>query len=55
MGDDVHVGNIIAAFGGLFLLAVIGFLVAWFSKPDDDREVGGENHPSHGAHPARRP
>lgn len=46
MGDDVIVGNIIVGFGGVFLLGVIGFLVAWFSEPDEDREPGNDDHPS---------
>lgn len=45
MGDDVNVGNIIVAFGGVFLLGVIGFLVAWFAVPDDDREPAARTTP----------
>ena len=26
--------NILIGFGGVFLLGVIGFIIAWFSPPD---------------------
>ena len=57
MGNDVNVGNIIVGFGGVFLLGVIGFLVAWFSEPDEDAEPGGGHHARGrvGARSRRRP
>ena len=43
MGDGVNIGNIIVGFGGVLLLGLIGFLVAWFSDPDEEPEPGPDN------------
>ena len=38
--------NMIVGFGGVFLLGVIGFLVAWFSAPREDPKPRRDNHAS---------
>jgi hypothetical protein len=43
MGHGVDVGNVIVGFGGVFLLGVIGFLVVWFSKPDEEDDAGADH------------